>query len=187
VLDVLRFHRRVFLSQEKARVGGGKTELRGIVSRLQGRDRKEKWDGASSIKIDYQSLVEMPLLLQVHGSAGDRDLLYGLRGFQLKSTVRVVGRPLKQGIRVYFEDWQAQISDRYDFDYDEGITVPNPDFGSSAAGAIAPNEEKVLVQHSNAKRVEDANLAAPFDLCSKEFYVGEASVKAPGDVDPSLM
>jgi len=65
------------------------------------------------------------------------------------------------------------------------LTVPNPDYNSKSPDAIAPNSKKLVVYHSNAKRLEDARLAAPYDLQSKWWKITNLSVCGPADIDPN--
>jgi hypothetical protein len=187
VVEVLRYHRRVYLTQERAKFTGGSESWAGIVPRLQGRPPHAKWDGTGEKKMEYQSLVELPLRYQLTGSDADRDLLYGLHGFQLKSNVAVAvqGSPGSARLRLTFTGFQARVLDRYDWDYREHLTVPNPDFGSKVAGAVAPTSKTVVVYHSNAKRVEDAGLAAPYDLETNGWGITDSTIAGPGEVDPT--
>jgi hypothetical protein len=41
------------------------------------------------------------------------------------------------------------------------------------------------VYHTNAQRLEQAGLAAPYDLKSKDWRVTDARIIAPADVDPA--
>ena len=66
------------------------------------------------------------------------------------------------------------------------ITVPNPDYGSKISGAVAPTSKTIVVYHSNAKRLEDAGLAAPYDLRSKPWQVIDAKLRVPAEVEPRL-
>jgi hypothetical protein len=89
-------------------------------------------------------------------------------------------------LKINFQSFQAEIRDRYDWDYSEHLTVPNPDYGSKAAGAIAPTSKTIVVYHRNAKRLEDAGLAAPYDLRSRAWQVMDAKLRAPAEVEPIL-
>ena len=187
VLDTLAFHRRVLLTQEKARFTGGITKWAGVVPRIVGNKPFPKWDTKGPLSMDYQSLVEMPLRYQLTGNDADRDILYGLRGFQLKSSVvlSAAGTAPNANLKLVFQTYTAQASDRYDWNYAEHITVPNPDFGSRAPGAVAPNERKVVVYHKHAKRLEDANLAAPYDLRTKPWPV-DLKFRQPAEVPTTM-
>jgi hypothetical protein len=175
VTDTLLYHRSVFLSEEKARLGGvKKKQLAGLTPRLQ----DGRWKGSSAIRMHYESLVEIPLSVQMTAYAGmgspeDFDLLTGLRGFQLRSevTVKGIGETKSGVIKVSFVSYQAKVKDRYDWNYNEYFTVPNPDHGHQGEGRVAPGQEKVRVYHKNAKRLEDAGLAKPFDLESTLWTV----------------
>lgn len=184
VLGAVRYHRAVYLTEQRANVTGGSSKWAGIVPRLQGKGYP-KWNGSGEMKMEYQSLVELPLRYQLTGSDADRDLLYALHGFQLKTNVAVTAQGSSGGrkVRISFTSFQARVDDRYDWDYSEHLTVPNPDFGSTAAGAVAPKSKTLVVYHSNAKRIEDAGLAAPYDLESKPWAVTDAGIVGPGEVD----
>lgn len=189
VASVLGYHRRVYLTEEKARLGGTtKTEKwAGVIPRLQGKAPFPKWSGSPPINIDYSSLVELPLRYQVTGNDADIDLLYGLRGFQLKTYVTLVADAVSKSkmMKVSFQSFDAQVLDRYDWDYSEHITVPNPDFGSTKPDAVAPKMQKVVVFHSNARRLENAGLAAPYDLKTNRWKISDARLTTSAEVDPS--
>lgn len=188
VLAVLEFHRKVFLTQEKARFTGGINRWGGVVPRLIGQPPFPKWDAKHPLPMDYESLVEIPLHYQLTGGDADRDILYALRGFQLKSSVIVAAAPLPVGskLKIHFQSFQAEIRDRYDWDYSKHLTVPNPDYGSKTAGAVAPMSKTIVVYHRNAKRLEDAGLAAPYDVRSRAWQVTDAKLRAPAEVEPIL-
>jgi hypothetical protein len=123
--------------------------------------------------------------IQQFGSAEERDLLTSLRGFQLKSKVMVTGRPQQGGmIQISFLSWTAQAKDRYDWNYNEYFTVPNPDYRSSQPDAVRPTDQSMRVYHRNAQRLERAGLAAPYDLLSNEWPVTDQAIVRPGIVDP---
>ncbi|MCH2201850.1 MAG: hypothetical protein MK102_07760 [Fuerstiella sp.] len=187
VTDTLIYHRSVFLSEEKARLGGQQTTKRlvGLMPRLE----DGRWDGRSEIQMHYESLVEIPLSVQVQAYGGmaspeDFDLLTGLRGFQLRSEVTVKGsRPANsETVTVSFVSYEAMVKDRYDWNYNEYFTVPNPDYGQQGDGLVAPKQQKVRVYHKNAKRLEDAGLAKPFDLTSHRWTVTSENVTREGQI-----
>jgi hypothetical protein len=186
VIDVLAYHRRVYLTEEEARVGEHVKRWAGIVPRLQGRPPYQRWDGKVVLTLDYESLVEFPLRYQVTGNAADRDILYALHGFQLKTYITVAADkiPSSTHLKILFRQFEAEIRDRYDWDYSEHLTVPNPDYRSQAKGAVSPTSDKVVVYHRHAKRLEDAGLAAPYDLRTDRWTIADARFTAPGEVDP---
>jgi len=187
VLAVLEFHRKVFLTQEKAQFTGGIRKWAGVIPRLIGYAPFPKWDTKRPLAMDYESLVKIPLRYQLTGDDADRDILYALRGFQLRSSVSLTAASLPKGrFMISFQSFQAEIRDRYDWDYSEHLTVPNPDYGSKMPGAVAPASKTVVVYHSNAKRLEDAQLAAPYDLQSNPWPVTDAKLLAPTEVEPTL-
>ncbi len=188
--DSLLYHRQVFLTEKKARLGKSQVWA-GVVPRLQGKPPHQKRDIQRPISMEYESLTEFPLRYQVTGSDADRDLLYSLHGFQLHSKVTVAGtllpRPPKgsQKVRINFQSFVTEAKDVYDWDYSEHLTVPNPDFGSKMPGAVTPESNTVLAYHRNAKRIEDAGLAAPYSFVTKSWIDTDTAITAPGDVDPS--
>jgi hypothetical protein len=187
----LLYHRQVFLTEKKARLG--KSELwAGVVPRLQGKPPHAKWDIQRTISMDYESLTEFPLRYQVTGNDADRDLLYSLHGFQLHSTVTVGGSvvPLPRGgkgtpkVRINFQSFMTEAKDVYDWNYSEHLTVPNPDFGSAKAAAVTPESQTVVVYHRNAKRIEDAGLAAPYRFVTRPWIVTDVAITGAAEVDP---
>lgn len=181
----LAYHRAVYLTEEKARLGPGVTKWAGIIPRLQGIAPHTAWDLKRPLSIDYQSLIEIPLRYQITGNDADRDILYALHGYQLKSFVTVAG-VAQHGtsvVKITFQSFEAEIRDRYDWDYSEHLTVPNPDYKSTDKAAVSPNTDTVVVYHKHAKRLEDAGLAAPYDFRSNRFRIADAALTAAAQVD----
>ena len=83
---------------------------------------------------------------------------------------------------VTFQSFRAKVVDRYDFNYSEHLTVPNPDHDSNDPTAVCPAKDRITVYHSNARRMEDANLAAPYDLESAAWDVTDPAISGPGQV-----
>jgi hypothetical protein len=54
--------------------------------------------------------------------------------------------------------------------------VPNPDAGSTAPDAVAPDSDFVFIQHSNAKPLIDAGLATDYKVTTTPWTVSDASV-----------
>lgn len=185
VIDTLKYHRRVYLTEERARVGKGK-KWAGVLPRWKN-PGTHGWDKKSALQMEYHCLVEMPLWLQLKGTEAERDLLYSLRGFQLKSKITVQVRPISDSnnIIVNFTNFKAWIFDTYDFDYSEYITVPNPDYGSELENAIAPDAPTIRAFHTNARRMEQANLAAPYTLRSEVWDVTDPAIRGEGTIDTS--
>jgi hypothetical protein len=136
--------------------------------------------------MEYQSLVEMPLRFQVTGTPEERDLLTSLRGFQLKSIVQINGTIVARStrVRISFASWRCRVTDRYDFDYTEHFTIPNPDFTSTDSNAVRPRDREITVYHTNAQRLERALQAAPYDI-EMEWQLTDASITGPTEVDRS--
>lgn len=80
---------------------------------------------------------------------------------------------------------RSSASDTYDWDYSEHLTVPNPDYGSAANSAVTPKSDRVVVFHRNAKRFEDAGLAAPYRFRTKPWSITQAALLAPAELDPA--
>lgn len=184
-MQAVRYHRQVFLTQTKARRGGAEV-WGGVVPRLKGKLPYDKWDLRSLMSMEYESLVEMPLRYQLTGSDADRDLLYSLHGFQLHSNVTVAGEQTAGStrVRIKFISFDSYAWDTYDWDYSEHLTVPNPDFGSRLPNAVAPEEKSIVVFHTNAKRLEDALMAAPYRFHTKPWRILDGSLVATAEVDP---
>jgi hypothetical protein len=187
----LEYHRAVFLTERRARVAGGREIWAGVVPRIQGLSGFTRWDTSRPLDMHYESLVEVgsnPIdiaRIQLRGTPEDRDLLAALRGFQLRSRVTVTaGQPARGRIMIQFSPWRAQVADRYDWDYTEHFTVPNPDYQSTRPDAIRPNDQTLTVYHRNAQRLERANLAAPYNITSNEWPISDPALIRPGEVDP---
>jgi hypothetical protein len=172
VLDVLQLHRDIFLSKQPAANGS----IVGAITRL----RSGAWNLADLLRLDYHSLVSVGdslydlVRIRRSGTAGERDLLTALRGFQLHSRVWLEGRNLQSSprrVEASIHWWMAYVTDRYDWDYSEHFTVPNPDYRSTAADAVRSGDRELTVYHSNARRLEQANLAAPYDIRSDHWHV----------------
>jgi len=185
-LDGLAYHRRVYLTEEQARITNAGSKWAGVIPRLQGKPGFQKWNRTLPLVLDYQSLIEVPLRWQLTGSDEEKDILYALHGFQLKTyvTVQVNSIPNSTNLSIIFMDFTAQAIDRYDWDYSEHLTVPNPDFDSKKAGAVVPKQDTVVIYHRNAQRLEDARLAAPFNLQTKRWRITDPKLAGPAVVDP---
>lgn len=191
VKDTLEYHRAVFLTEEKARFTGSHRQWAGIIPRLQGSKGFKKWTLSSAISMEYESLVEVGagladiIRIQTRGTPAEIDLLTSLRGFQLKSIVKVNGKQLpKAMVKIDFESWQCEIIDKYDFNYSEYFTPPNPDFGkNNLKGAVRPQDRSFRVYHKNAKRLEDANLACPYKIKSYRWHVVDTDIIKSVEID----
>lgn len=198
VVEALKYHRAVFLSEQEARIGTRTnflgqsttaTKLAGVVPRLQGKGYP-KLAVPGRTEMEYQSLVQIGdgmtdiARIQLSGSDAERDMFTSLRGFQLHSKVLVDVAAQGSKVKVTFTNWSVTIHDRYDWNYDEYLTMPNPDFGSRAAGAVRPGDQQLTVYHSNAKRLEDAKLAAPYDVTATPWVVRNPAIAGTGLVSP---
>lgn len=193
VTKVLMYHRAVFLTEQKARFTGGRTAWAGIIPRLQGLPGFKQWNLKIPLGLEYESLVEVGnglvdiIRIQNSGTPAERDLLTSLRGFQIKSYVTVHGTLLSNSkISIEFKSWECEVLDKYDFNYNEYFTPPNPDFGrNDLKGAVRPQDRSFRVYHKNAKRLEDANLACPYSIKSYRWQINDPNISGSAEVDPS--
>ena len=178
VIEVAKFHRNVYLTEKKTKAG----KWGGIIPRW----KDGRWRGVGELNMQYESLVEFPVRYQVTGSDADKDLLYALHGFQLRTNVSVALVSASGSVKkVNFSQFEARAVDRYDWDYSKHITVPNPDYGSKEKNAVTLTEKTVDVHHKNAERVEKAGLAAPYDIVSKPWQITQVDIAGFGEVDVS--
>ncbi len=182
VLDVLSYHRDVYLTQQRARIGSS-TRWAGIRPRWQ--DHPERYEHGQALSMHYESLVEVPLRWQITGNSEEKDILYGMgMGFQLRTDVTVILSHQGNHLDVTFSQFRAKVVDTYDFNYSEHITVPNPDYNSSSQDSVCPRRDTIVVYHTNARRMERANLAAPFPLESDQWnLMGVTALSAEGHVN----
>lgn len=178
----LNYHRKVYLTEEKARLKSGE-KWAGIVPRLQGKGHSKR-TRLKGIHMEYESLVRMPITAPIFGTGEDKDLLYALHGLQLHTEVtvscsRIAGSNL---VQVVFVSFQAKMKNRYEWNPDRKIRVPNPDFKSKSRGAVAPESEIVVVDNVHAVRMEEAGMAAPYYLECESWFV-DTGMRAPGQVD----
>lgn len=191
VIEVQSYHREVFLTNKKGRFTGGTERWVGILPRIQGLRGFTKWDMKGTLSLEYESLSDIaPNALaigrvQQFGSNAERDIMGSLRGFQLKSQVAVTAAPEGAKVRIRFASWNSSGTDRYDWNYNEYLTVVNPDYGSKAADAIRPQDRSLVVYHKNAERLEKAGKAAPYNIALKPWSVTDARVTAPSLIDPA--
>ena len=132
----------------------------------------------------YEALVEVPLRWQITGNAEEKDILYALgMGFQLHTDVTVNVTHSSGHLDVTFTQFTAKVVDVYDFNHSEHITVPNPDYNSTNANAVCPRQNRIVVYHTNARRMEQANLAAPYPLESNTWdLMSAAGLSGPGRI-----
>ena len=199
VMDVLRFHREVFLSAQKARFTGGAQKCVGIIPRIQGLPGFQQWDMKGQLSLEYESLcdpvpnaaaIAQARLLSTPGNKADEakaDISASLRGFQLKSSCTITVSPTANPseVKVRFTSWYASATDRYDWDNAKHLIVPNPDYQSKADDAVKPEMKSLTVFHSNAIRLETAGLAAPFMVKIRPWYVNDSTISKPTNTDGS--
>jgi hypothetical protein len=177
--------RPIYLSQRRTPSG----TLGGIVPRIQGTIRATPPGGPYTMHLEGN--VETSVGVQAKAAIGlsveprELDALYALHGFLLVTDVVASAKKGAGGFYdVRFERWTCKASDEYHWNPDKHITVPNPDFGSTAPTAVAPKDREVVVYHSNAIRLEKAGLAQAFHDESEPWeekadlgVVGPASVR----------
>lgn len=190
LIDVLRFHREVFLTNKKARFSGGAEKWAGALPRIQGLTGFQKWNMKGDLPLEYESLCDVaPNLVAIvkvekTGTNAERDIFGSLRGFQLKSKCIVTTSSVSgPQAKIHFTSWIASATDRYDWNYAEYLTVPNPDHNSRASNAVRPQDQYLTVYHSNAERLEKAGMAAPFKVVMKPWAVTDARVTAPAIIN----
>jgi hypothetical protein len=106
------------------------------------------------------------------------------REFQLKSKVVVLAkRGTGNQATVQFQSWACSATDRYDWDHCEHLTVANPDYQSKEPDAIRLEDRTLTVFQRNAKRLEDAGLAAPYDVVVRPRMVTDQRVAGPAAID----
>lgn len=187
VRDYLRGTARpIFLSQ-RSTPGGG---VGGVIPRIRGTIKTNPQTGPYAMRLEGN--VETPLSVEFKAKYGmkveDRELdaLFALHGFTLVSNV-VASVAKSSNPKIYdvtFDGWQCKAVDEYHWNPAKHITVPNPDFGSTDAWAVAPGEKEIVVYHSNAIRVEKAGLAAPFHDESETWDENtDVSVSGPAKVN----
>ncbi|SRR6266849_4544017 len=184
VIDGLKYHRAVYLTEKKTKVGGN-DKWAGIIPRLQGKGFP-KWDAKGVLTMHLESLVEIPVLKEWFLSKGDLDLLMAMHGFQLITDVGVTASPGQRSVlRVTFATFAAKVSDSYHWNPDKHLTMPNPDYGnpSKVPNPVAPKSQSITVYHKNAIRLEKAGLAWAYDLESEPWQVTDVSVMGPADID----
>ncbi len=182
ISDVLAYHRQVYLTHERARIGNS-TRWAGIKPRWQDPSHYG-WTPGSALSMHYESLVEIPIRWQITGNTEEKDILYALgMGFQLRTEVTVNINHSGNHLDVSFTRFSASVVDTYDFNYSEHITVPNPDLRSTIPNAVCPSKDRIVVFHTNARRMEHANLAAAFPLESNLWdLMSVTSLTGPGRV-----
>lgn len=193
VTATLPHHRSVYLTEEKGRFTEGGERWAGIIPRLQGQAGFQKWDGTGTLVLHYECLAEgtNPYVAAAQYKLGllskpDADVFTSLHGFQLRTDVEVGAAPnAAKKLTVKFQKFEASARDRYDWNPAEHLTMPNPDFGSKAPGAVRPDLKKIVVYHSNARRLEKAGMAAPYNLESKPWSVTNTAVTGSATIDPN--
>jgi hypothetical protein len=177
--------RPIFLSRRPTPSG----IIGGIVPRVKGTIKTADPPGGP-YNMSVEGNVETPLSVQLKAAAGikvdasELDAFYALHGFTVHSDVVVSATISGTGPRmeyydVEFKSWTCKALDKYHWNPKLHITVPNPDFGSSDKGAVAPGNKNITIYHSNAIRVETAGLAKPFDDESEAWVENDLSVMGP--------
>ncbi|HUL09609.1 MAG TPA: hypothetical protein VLV76_24980 [Candidatus Acidoferrum sp.] len=117
------------------------------------------------------------------------DIFTSFHKFGIKTEVVVSARQvgatgaLANQYKIEFLSWSSIAFDTYDWNYELAFPVPNPDFGSGDAGAVAPKSEVVFVHHSHAKDVKDAGLAADYDIKTTPWKPVDATIIGPATID----
>jgi hypothetical protein len=193
--NALEYHRDVFLTQKKARIGTkylSKEVWAGVLPRLKGMRGFKPWSPGSILQMEYESNVQYGrdqtdiIRIQLSGTPAERDLLTSLRGWSLKSKVVVAGSVLPdKKVKIVFASWTCSGEDVYDFSKVKGLTLPNPDYGKTYDNAVRPNDRTIKVYHTNAIRLEKAGLASPYKVILNDWQPADPKIKQPAVVDPS--
>jgi hypothetical protein len=190
VADALLYHRRVYLTEEKARLTGQSPRWAGVLPRLEGLHDYAHWDGSGVLYMDYESLAgdENPIISSGERVADmaveDRDVFTALHGFQLHSDVAVTAARLGRGMmRIHFDSFTASVSDTYHWDPDKRLTVANPDHGSGAAEAVRPDLAEITIYHGNARRLESEGFASWFSYVTDEWKVTDPALVGDAELD----
>lgn len=113
------------------------------------------------------------------------DIFLSLHKFGICSKVAVtVSEQTTQRLnaKVYnvtFARWESHGFDRYDWNYDLGFPVPNPDYNSEAEGAIAPKQEVIVIRHKHAKKIIEAGLARDFEIKITKWHPVDSRIIGP--------
>jgi hypothetical protein len=156
--------RPIFLSQRptpSGTIGGVVPRIRGTIKvNPPGGPYPMHLEGGAEIPITVQGKAQLKMKV----APGELDAFYALHGFTMICDVVVSAAKLagQRSYNVKFDRWICKVSDEYHWNPDKHIIVPNPDYGSKAAGAVAPQAESIMVYHSNAIRLEQAGLAKAF-------------------------
>ena len=186
VIDELKYHRAVYLTEEKAKMGT-EEKWAGIIPRLQGKSYS-KWDGKGYLTMHLESLVDIPVYKEWLLSKGDLDLLMAMHGFQLRTDVTVTASPSKASMRrVMFTSFAAKVTDSYHWNPEKHLDMPNPDYGnpSKVLNPVAQKAKQINVYHKNAIRLEKAGLAWAYELESEPWKVTDLSIMGSADIDPN--
>ena len=178
--------RPIFLSQKATPSGG----IGGVVPRIKGKIASNPPMGPYAMHLEGN--VEASVSIQAKAYMGmavdprELDALYALHGFTLISDVVASATPTSPpgSYQVKFTRWMCSTTDYYHWNPDKHISVPNPDFGSTASGAVAPKDREITVYHSNAIRVEKAGLAKPFTSRSELWDESDPNVVGPATFRP---
>lgn len=193
--EALKYHRDVFLTHKKARIGTkylSKEIWAGVLPRLKSMRGFKTWTPGTILQMEYESNVQYGqdrtdiIRIQLSGTPAERDLLTSLRGWTLKSKVIVTGSVLPdKKVKILFSSWSCSGEDVYDFSKVKGLTVPNPDYQKSYPNAVQPGDRTIKVHHNNAIRLEKAGLATPYKVIIKSWQPTDPLTKQDAVVDPS--
>ncbi|MBL8963474.1 MAG: hypothetical protein JNK70_05335 [Phycisphaerae bacterium] len=165
-------HLKVYLSRKEVTLGskaeGHTTQVRGIVPRL--RDPAAfKIDPTfpSPVSMHLEKLIDLcPIPAKwIFLDHVRKDIFTGFGGFQLRTEIELQVSQYSASKRtavVSVKSLQVSVNDEYDWNYNEYLTMPNPDHNSVSADAIESKMESIRVYHSNAQRLEQKNLAWPY-------------------------
>jgi hypothetical protein len=120
--------------------------------------------------LDVEITPELDIFAALHN--------FGLHTDVVTHAVRIAN---SSKYNVTFTSWVTHAFDRYHFDPNKWLIVPNPDFGNP--DGVAPDKRSVKAYHRNAIRVENAGYATQFDDQSTEWSPSDPDIVGPGEVD----
>ena len=170
VRETIEYHKRVYLSQERARFTAGPPRIAGALVRI--RDPSGLgWIVGTPMMMHYESLVEIPVpppaewWFSVDGRAQHLDVRNAIGGCQLRTEVFLyVDSSRRRGT---FTVFLCYLKDDYDFARGRHMDLPNPDHGVSSG--ICPQRSGFLAYHSNLHRLRSAGRAHDFYWISQPW------------------
>ncbi len=170
VRETIEYHKRVYLSQERARFTGGSSRIAGALLRARN-PSGYGWIVGTPMMMHYECLVDIPLtppaalLISSAGRAQHFDVRNAIGSCQLRSEVHIyVDSGRRRGT---FTVFNCFLTDDYDFARGRHMDLPNPDHGTSSG--ICPQEDEIRAFHTNLHRLRSATRAHDFYWISQPW------------------